>query len=97
MLHIDQLITFAPMQIIKALKPSFQHHSLPLTFAPMQIIKALKPQKLHIQTVINVFYRTNPDSCLLFSRLIFNFRQGWQINLIKNAYYFTFIYLIPYF
>ncbi len=74
--------TFAPMQIIKALKHEQQKVSRNSTFAPMQIIKALKPQRLHTQTVINVFYRTNPDSCLLFSCLIFDFRQGWQINLI---------------
>ena len=52
------------------------------------MVKVLKPQKLHTQTVINVFYRTNPDSCLLFSCLIFDFRQGWQINLIYKILQF---------
>ena len=54
----------------------------------MKNIKALKLQRLHTQTVINVFYRTNPDSCLLFSCLIFDFRQGWQINLIYEILQF---------
>ena len=76
------------MQIIKALKRILLRWVCYSAFAPMQIIKALKPQKLHIQTVINVFYRTNPDSCLLFSRLIFDFRQGWQINLIYKILQF---------
>ena len=76
------------MQIIKVLKLQKRENFFESTFAPMQIIKVLKPQRLHTQTVINVFYRTNPDSCLLFSCLIFDFRQGWQINLIYEILQF---------
>ena len=81
-------VAFTPMQNIKVLKRHISHVGPPATFAPMQIIKVLKPQRLHTQTVINVFYRTNPDSCLLFSCLIFDFRQGWQINLIYKILQF---------